>query len=56
MDIETALAIIENGSGTHFEERIATAFIAMIRDGTVDEILRKTDMSESDMIAAHAAA
>jgi putative nucleotidyltransferase with HDIG domain len=56
MDVETALSIIENGSGTHFEGRIATAFVAMIRDGTVDEVLRRTNMSEPAMIAAHAAA
>jgi putative nucleotidyltransferase with HDIG domain len=56
MDRETALGIIQIGQGTHFEARIAEAFIGMVRDGSVDDVLRGIAEQSASLVPEHAAA
>jgi hypothetical protein len=56
MDRETALGIIQIGQGTHFEARIAEAFIGLVRDGSVDDVLRGIAEQSASLVPEHAAA
>lgn len=56
MDVGTAMRIIERGRGTHFDARMVDAFVELVRDGTVAEVLRSTTAAETSIVAATAAA
>jgi putative nucleotidyltransferase with HDIG domain len=55
MDVDTAVAIIQQGFGTHFDQRIAEEFVAMVREGDVAEILRTIPGAAIPLFAAVAA-